>query len=100
VILVPKPDGKMRCCVDCWQFNEVTVRDVYPLPRMEDCIDFLGDAKAFSTLDCNSGHWKIPVADKGPQGQALLLVPRGGGVFGPYRGPGAVEGAGQECPRA
>jgi len=31
---------------------------------MDDCIDFLGDAKVFSTLDCNSGYWRIPVADE------------------------------------
>jgi len=37
---------------------------VYPLPRMDGCIDFLGDAKVFSTLDCNSGNWQIPVADE------------------------------------
>jgi len=37
---------------------------VYPLPRMDDCIDFLGDAKVFSTLDCNSGYSQIPVADE------------------------------------
>ena len=38
------------------------MRDVYPLPRMNDCIDFLGDAKVFSTLDCNAGYCQIPVA--------------------------------------
>jgi len=54
----------MRFCVDYRQLDEVTVRDVYPLPRMDDCIDFLGDAKVFSTLDCNSGYWRIPVADE------------------------------------
>ena len=64
VVLVPKPDGTMRFCVDYRQLNEVTVRDVYPLPRMDDCIDFLGDAKVFSTLDCNSGYWQIPVANE------------------------------------
>jgi len=64
VVLVPKPDGTMRFCVDYRQLNEVTVRDVYPLPSMDDCIDFLKDAKVFSTLDCNSGYWKIPVADE------------------------------------
>jgi len=64
VVLVQKPDGTMRFCVDYRQLNEVTVRDVYPLPRMDDCIDFLGDAKVFSTLDCNSGYWQIPVADE------------------------------------
>ena len=31
---------------------------------MDDCIDFLGDAKVFSTLDCNSGYWQIPVSDE------------------------------------
>jgi len=64
VVLVPKPDGTVRFCVDNLRLNEVTVRDVYPLPRMDDCIDFLGDAKVFSTLDCNSGYWQIPVADE------------------------------------
>jgi len=64
VVLVPKPDGKIRFCVDYRRLNEVTVRDVYPLPRTDDCFDFLGDAKVFSTLDCNSGYWQIPVADE------------------------------------
>jgi len=31
---------------------------------MDDCIDFLGDAKVFSTLDCNSGYWQVPVEDE------------------------------------
>jgi len=64
VVLVPKHDGTMRFCVDYRQLNEVTVRDVYPLPRRDDCIDFLGDAKVLSTLDCNSGYWQVPVADE------------------------------------
>jgi len=64
VVLVPKPDGTMRFCVDYLQLNEVEVRDVYSLARLDGCIDFLGDAKVFSTLDCNSGYWHIPVADE------------------------------------
>jgi hypothetical protein len=49
------------------------VRDSYPLPRMDQCIDCLGDATIISTLDCNSGYWKIPVnpADR----QKRLLPP-------------------------
>jgi len=31
---------------------------------MDDCFEFLGDAKVFSMLDCNSGYWQIPVADE------------------------------------
>lgn len=64
VVLVPKSDGSTRFCVDYRQLNAVTVRDSYPLPRMDDCIDFLGDAAVFSTLDCNSGYWQIPVAEE------------------------------------
>ena len=64
VVLVPKPDGTMRFCVDYRQLNEVAVRDMYPLPRMDDCIEFFGDAEVFSTLDCNSGYWQIPVANE------------------------------------
>ena len=64
MVLVPKPDGTMRFCVDYRKLNELTVRDVYPFPRMDDCIDFLGDAKVFSTLDFNSRYWQIPVADE------------------------------------
>jgi len=40
----------------------MTVKDTYPLPRMEDCIDFLGEASVLSTLKCSPGYWQIPVA--------------------------------------
>lgn len=51
VVLVSKPDGSVRCCVHYRPLNEVTLRESYTLPRMDDCIEFLGDAKVFSTLD-------------------------------------------------
>jgi hypothetical protein len=61
VVLVPKPDGSLRFCIDYRKLNAITVRDTYPLPRMDECIDSLGDAVVFSTLDCNSGYWQIPL---------------------------------------
>ena len=36
--------------------------DPYPLPRIDDCLDSLGDAQIFTTLDCNTGYWQVPVA--------------------------------------
>ena len=61
IVLVPKSDGSLRFCVDYRRLNAITVPDTYPLPRMDECIDSLGDAAVFTTLDCNSGYWQIPV---------------------------------------
>ena len=61
IVLVPKPDGSLRFCVDYRKLNLITIPDTYPLPRMDECIDSLGDAVIFTTLDCNSGYWQIPV---------------------------------------
>ena len=44
--------------------DAVTIRDVYPLPRMDDYIDSLGEASVFTTLDCNSGYWQIPIREE------------------------------------
>jgi len=51
VVLIPKTDGSPRFCIDYRQLNERTVRESYPLPRMDDCLGSLGDAQFFSTLD-------------------------------------------------
>jgi len=64
LVLIPKPDGSPRFCIDYRQLNERTVRDSYPLPRMDDCLDSLGDAQFFSTLVCNAGYWQIPLAEE------------------------------------
>lgn len=64
VVLFPKPDGTPRFCIDYRRLNEATVKDSYPLPRMDECLDSLGEARFFSTLDCNAGYWQIPVAEE------------------------------------
>ena len=64
VVLVPKKDNSLRFCVDYRSLNGKTIADTYPLPRMDDCIDSLGDAAIFTTLDCNSGYWQIPIAEE------------------------------------
>ena len=62
LLLVAKPNGSFRFCIDYRRLNAMTVRDAYHIPRMDKCIDSLGDAVIFSTLDCNSGHWQIPMS--------------------------------------
>jgi len=59
VILVKKPNGKWRFCVDYRQLNQVTKFQAYPIPRITDILDSLSGSSIFSLLDCVSGFWQI-----------------------------------------
>jgi hypothetical protein len=58
VLLVKKRDGTMRFCVDYRKLNERTVKESYPLPRLDSCLESLGGNKIFSTLDLRAGYWQ------------------------------------------
>ena len=62
VLLIPKKDGSIRFCVDYRKLNAITVRDVYPLPRIDDSLTVLNSGKIFTSLDLSSGYWQIPMA--------------------------------------
>ena len=57
IVLVQKKDGLTRFCVDYWKINEVTRKDAYPIPRIDETLDTLAGATLFSTLDLKSGYW-------------------------------------------
>jgi Reverse transcriptase (RNA-dependent DNA polymerase) len=61
VVLIPKPDGSIRFCIDYRKLNTVTENDSYALPRVGDCLYSLGEARYFTTLDANCGYWQIDV---------------------------------------
>ena len=59
VVLVRKKDGSLRYCIDYRKLNDVTIKDSYPLPRIDESLDSLSHTKYFSTLDLASGYWQI-----------------------------------------
>ena len=76
VVLVKKSSGDLRFCVDFRQLNNLTIKDSYPLPRIDSCMDSLGGAKYFSTLDLRSGYWQVEL-DKASSEKTAFVTRRG-----------------------
>ena len=63
VLFVKKKDGSMRLCVDYRASNEVTIKNKYPLTRIDDIFDQLKEAKYFSKIDLRSEYFQLKIRE-------------------------------------
>ncbi|XP_076044797.1 uncharacterized protein LOC143027398 [Oratosquilla oratoria] len=63
-LLVPKADNTFRMCTEYRKINNVTVRDAYPLPLIEQLLDMIGDAHFISTIDLLKGYYQVALTQE------------------------------------
>ena len=64
VTLQPKPDGKVRFCIDFRKVNTLSRTDTYPIPRVDDSVDKIGEATYITKIDLVKGYWQVPLTDR------------------------------------
>ena len=63
ILFVKKKDGSMRMCINYREFNKVTIKNKYPLPRIDELFDQLRGATMFSKIDLRSSYYQLKVCE-------------------------------------
>ncbi|GJX79213.1 ribonuclease H-like domain-containing protein [Tanacetum coccineum] len=64
VLFVKKKDRSFRMCIDYWELNKLTIKNRYPLPRIDDLFDQLQGSSVYSKIDLRSGYHQLRVRDE------------------------------------
>jgi hypothetical protein len=64
ILFVKKKEDALRLCIDYKQLNKMTIKNNFPLPRINDLFDQVGWAKIFSKLDLRSGYHQVRIKDE------------------------------------
>ena len=68
VVFAPKSDGTLCMCINYQALNKVTKQNSYPLPRIQELLDIVGQAQYLLKLNLLTGYWQIPLNE--------LLIPK------------------------
>ena len=79
IVFVPKPDGSLRMCIDYRLLNSQTIKNKFPLPRVDQMFDQLQGASVFTSLDLQSGYYQIRINAEDVQKTAFITP------FGSYQ---------------
>ena len=76
ILFVPKKDGGLRMVVDFRMLNKVTIKNWYPLPRIDELLDRLNSKTMYSSLDLLDGYYQIGISEEDQQ-KAAFTTPFG-----------------------
>ena len=77
IVMVKKPNGKYRFCIDFRQVNAITKRDAYPIPNMTGILDELRQAHYITTLDLSQAYFQVPLTPESKEITAFVVPGRG-----------------------
>lgn len=72
-VLVRKDGVSVQWCMDYRALNKVTVKDTYPLPLIEECLDTLAGSQWFSKIDANAAYWQNKIKPEGSKKTAFII---------------------------
>jgi hypothetical protein len=72
--MVRKSDGSIRVCIDYYAVNERTVKDSYPLPRIDDLIEKLREANYITHIDLQTAYNQVRMSDNGPTDDSIVAT--------------------------
>ena len=72
IVVATRKNGKKRLCVDYRKVNCITKKDAYPLPRIDEMMDALGEARWFSSTDLTNGFWQVGMHPDSVQKTAFI----------------------------